>query len=260
MSLEYLNGIGASRRKSGGGGGGSRKAAKPQRSRAVSKAAKYKGALKRVVKAAPKNPIAAARMAKQMVKKHSPLNAVRIKKALRQERQRAVFEESGEPLFVDREQLEPQDAPAEIENEIENEESQGIEEVNEPENDAPGSADSNTDEGDEMGVIFPDNYPAISGKQRKAKKAAKTDKKKASADAKRTKSQAKLEKAKSGAGKFSAFVNKGLDTANKYLDKKGAAPEEKEEKKSFVEENKGLLIGGGIGLAALFLLPKLIKS
>lgn len=250
MSLEYLNGIGASRKRSGGGsrGGAARK-------RAATQGGKMKGQLRRVVKAAPKNPIAAARMAKQLMKKHSPLNAIRIKKALKQSRQRAVFEETGEPMFVESEQLEPQDAPQEIQDAADEMEAEGIEEVDAQEFDGPGTPDSE-EGGADMGVIYPDDMTAISGKKarekrklKSEKKTAKTDKKKASAELKRAKGQAKLEKAKAGGGKFKESFDKALDTAGKFLDKKkGGEDDEKAPEPSFFEKNKMLIIGGGAAL------------
>lgn len=260
MSLSYLNGIGGPRRQA-------KKAAKKAAKKSGStsrKGGRHKGALKRIIKVAPKNPVAAARMAKKVIRKSSPLNAIRIKKAITQERQRAIFEQ-GEPMTAD--EMEINQGGGEDNFQDQNE-SQGEEQefdVNE-EAENEGADDMNADAQEEEigcadigGLLYP---VAINGKQRKAKKAAKTDKKKASAEAKRTKSQAKLEKAKQGTGKFSALLNKGLDTAGKYLDKGkgGAEKEEKEEKPSFFAENKGLIIGGGLGVAALLLLPKLLKK
>jgi len=274
MSLEYLNGIGASKRKSGGSSSGGGKA-KRQNAKRVNQAAakKYKGALKRIVKAAPTNPVQAARMSKKLLSKYSPLNQMRMKKALKQQTHRQSFEESGEPFNVDL----PND---EVQNEVFNEASEEMEggemEVNAPEmeNTEETQTDSGEDSGEEMGVIYPDGFGGmLSGKRsdKKAdkksktakgqKKAAKTDKKKAGAEAKRTKSQAKLERAKQGGGKFKDSFDKALDTAGKFLDKKkGGDQDESETKPSFFEQYKTPLILAGVGLAAAIILPKVLKT
>ena len=256
MSLQYLSGIGANRKRSSSGGGGGRKS---QAKRSGPGASKYKGALRRIVKAAPKNPVAAARAAKNLMRKHSPLNAIRIKKTLRQTRQRQVFEEQGEPLFVEQEQLEPQDAPQEIDNYAEDAQSEGVEEVDAQEFDTAGSPDDE-DSGADMGVIYPDDMSALSGKRsdkkqaKKAssakgqKKAAKTDKTKAKSELKRSKGQAKLEKAKAGGGKFKESFDKALDTAGKYLDKGKGGDAADEKEPTWFEKNKMLVIGGGAAL------------
>lgn len=263
MSLEYLNGIGGPRRQA-------KKAAK--KSGSVSKkGGRHKGALKRIVKAAPKNPVAAARMAKKVIRKSSPLNAIRIKKALTQERQRAIFEQ-GEPMTTDEMDINQSGGGEESEGAFADEntgaDSEEMDYITNEEADNTGADDMNDAMEEEIGCIDMGGllYPAeIGGKQRKAKKAAKTSNKQAKGDSKKLKAQAKLEKAKQGSGKFSALVNKGLDTAGKYLDKgkNAASAVEKDEapaKGNFLEENKGLLIGGGLGLAALIFLPKLIKG
>ena len=269
--LNYLNGIGAPRRKSGqrSSGGGSAAPARAARRAAGT----FKGALRPIMKAAPKNPQQAARMAKRMMKtaaKTSPLNAMRIKKAIKQSRQRAIMQDAGEPLYV-----EPQYIPTELDDASLDETAAGIEEVNQDEFNDADTGGENMDDGDtdaidaaaEIGLFYPGGAEFGASKKRQEKKAAsakgqkkaaKTDKKKASADAKRAKGQARLEKARSGGGRFKESFDKALDTAGKFLDKpKGKSGEDEEKQPSFFEKNKMLIIGGGAAaLLGIFLLTR----
>ena len=100
------------------------------------------------------------------------------------------------------------------------------------------------------------------------KKLAKADKKRSEGEAKKLKGQAKIDKANAKAGKgWKDTAGDIIDTAGtafqKYQDIKGGvtggAGNENTEP-SFFDKNKGLIIGGGIGLAALLLLPKLMPK
>jgi hypothetical protein len=266
MSLEYLNGLGRSKKSSGSGSG----ASKRQNRKAVNKASakKYKGALKKIVKMAPTNPVQAQRMAKGLVKKYSPLNKMRVKKALKQQRQRQSFEEQGEPFIkeVENETEELQ----QIEAQAEEQEMEGELEVNEPE--MENTEETQTEEGDEIGVFYPDEFGGFAGQRKTlkkekaqsktAKRGAKTEKTKNKGEATKLKAQARLDKARAGGGKFKDSFDKLLDTGGKFLDRKKGGAEDGDEKpkSNFFEDNKTLIIGGGLGLVALLFLPKLMKS
>lgn len=269
--LQYLNGIGAPRRRSGGGGGGGRSAAKPKAAakaarKATRKAerAQAKNIVRATIKAAPKNPRQAIIMANKVAKraKLSPMNAIRLKKAAAQAARRKQFEEQGEPIMMD----DPAPIPAAIEEPAEIQEEQGQDEVvNDEFDQSQESQESGAEAIEEMaevnGVYYPVAQAAFAGKQRKAKKAAKTEKKKATAELRKAKGQAKIERAKSGAGKAAALLNKGLDTAGKFLEKKSAAPEKEEKEEKTFMQKYGLTLGlAGAGLAAVLILPKLVRN
>lgn len=251
--LNYLNGIGATRHK---------KHVTPKRS-----AGKFKGALKKVTNVLP--PVVAARAAKKLMQKSSPLNAIRIKKALKESRKRAVFQDAGEPLMIEQE-IAP--VETEIMEQADQEIRDGENEVMEQEfPDAEGTPDSETD-GADMGVIFPDIQ--ISGKaerkqrrQLKAeKKQAKTEKKKATAELRRARGQAKLIKAEKGGGS-GQFLQQGLDIAKGFISKKQGGGDVTETtdsgtsqptQESFFQKNKMLILGGGalLLLGGAFLLKR----
>ena len=267
MSLEYLNGLGRSKKSSGSGSGGG---SKRQNRKAVNQASakKYKGALKKIVKMAPTNPVQATRMAKGLVKKYSPLNKMRVKKALKQQTQRQSFEEQGEP-FIKEVEVE-NEAFNDIEAQAQDQEQEGEIEVNEPE--MENTEETQTEEGDEIGVFYPDNFGGFAGQRKSLKKEkaqsktgkrnAKADKTKGKGEANKLKAQAKLEKARAGGGKFKDSFDKLLDTGGKFLDRKKGGEDGADEKpkSNFFEDNKMLIIGGGLGLVALLVLPKLMKS
>jgi len=250
--LTYLNGIGAPRRRKSSGG------ASPARTTRRAGAGKFKGALQKLSKLPPAQ---AVRMARKIVKKASPLNKIRIKKALKQTRVREVMEEQGEPLMLDTAQA----SPDFINQENAEEQAEGAEEVNEEEFPEPADSEEIIEENADLSGVY---YPAeITGKARKEKKqlkkekkTAKTDKTKAKSELKRSKGQAKLERAKAGGGKFKESFDKALDTAGKFLDKKKAgAGEEDTKEPSFFEKNKTMLIVGGVavlGLGAFMMMKK----
>jgi len=257
--LTYLNGVGAVRRRKSG--------ASTSRATRRAGAGKFKGALKKLSKLPPGR---AVKTARQMIKKASPLNKIRIKKALKQTRVREVMEEAGEPLMLEPAQTSPdfiqeQQAEAEAEGEAEVTEQEFPESSGsaDDEQGGPNMPDDAIEEMAGIGVYYPVEISGKKGREKrqlkKEKKQAKTDKTKAKSELKRAKGQAKLEKARAGGGKFKESFDKALDTAGKFLDKKKGGGEEEAPAPSFFEKNKTMLIIGGVavlGIGAFMMMKK----
>lgn len=232
--------IGRAKRKSGGA---PRKARPKKQTRATKKALKktFKSTLKDLDKLKPSEQLKKARA---IYKNMSPLNQMRMKKALKEARKKELQIEQGEPFNI--EMPETPESAEFVEEGMEQAEESGEAEVNEPEfPEAEGTPDSE-EEGEGMGVqLFPES---LSGKaERKARKQAKTEKikakasaKTASGEAKKMRAQAKQTKAEKGGG----GAWKDIAEAGKGLLKKdeGGAPAPEP---SWFEKNKMLVIGGG---------------
>ena len=239
--LSYLNGIGRSRKSSGGGSD---------------------NRVKKIFSKLP--PARAVQVIKKAMAQHTPLNQIRIQKAVRQKVNRETFKEAGEPFVLTEK---PNVYPNEfIDNNEDSAENAGFREVDETEFNTPGAPDSE-DGGEDIGII----YPGVSGTF-KEKRKVQVEKKKANVDIKKAKASAKTAKGTSKqtraeakgtragrerSGKGAELLNKTLDTASEYLLKKkgGSAESEAPEasKNSFFDTYKMPILIGGAGLVALML-------
>lgn len=241
MSLEFLNGIGASRAK--------KQAQKAQIKKILAKTPQAK-LIKAAVKVAKKSP--QAKLIKA-VAKQSPVAAQKIKKAVVQMKQRQAFKRAGEPVTVKPEFLEAQAEPTELPISIE----EGTEEVNEAEYDDNNTGGEN-DQFDDMGII----YPGFNGAKKKAKKETKTANKAAKKSAKAPQKAAKKATRQAVVKKLGAGA---LAVAKATLEAKGIKFPSKEQIEKEAEEKPvkteakmnlmPLLIGGGV-LAALLIFKK----
>ena len=237
--LQYMSGIEIGRSR-----GKSKSSSKPGKVNKASrkKALKnFKGGLKKLSKMSPKEQI---QYAKSLKKKYSPLNKMRMQKAIREQRKKELQIEQGEPFSVE---MPPTPQGEEfVDQEGEQDEQNGVDEINEAEFPNEEGSPESESEGEGMG----DNmlhYPGFSGSLSKEKKRAKIDRKKSKSELTRAKGTSKIEKAKAksikaekgGSGKGKEL----LDTAKSLLSKGG--DEEKAPEQSFFEKNKMLILGGG---------------
>lgn len=287
MSLTYLSGVGAVKRKAAAPkptavpkSNPIFKAFTPAKKAAAPTAAPKAKILQKTVNKTP-----TAKLIKA-VAKQSNLTAQKIQKNRAQTQQRRAFKKANEAAIIKQNDLEAQEAfnlppiKADVDNETY--------ELEAPDMSAEESAEDFFDEGEDMGII----YPEFSG-ARKVKKAKKASTKSAAKTAKATgKQQRKNTKAATKANKGTAknakktaraadtaargerrgaLLKQGLDTASVILKKKfgvegggeqttqdGPMPQAPNTKPSFLESiPTPVKIGGGI--AAAFLLYKAIK-
>lgn len=253
--LEYLSGIGA-----------------PRKGRGI-----FKKKMQTVKGKIHKMPLPLAAKQIQAAKKISPLAAAKMQKAFVQEKIRRAHEKSANPFMLKKE-------PTLVTDLQEFEDAyliDGQNEVNEPE----FSTDS-----DELGIIYPG--VEISGKRgrarreekralKKEKKMSKVELRRSKADAKRLKAEGKRLKGEgkrlkgeSGGGDFKEYLTQGLDTVKSVFGKGGGAASSESEssenlnmrtgkpdgQQTFFEEYKMPILLGGAGLAALLILPKVLKK